>query len=899
MSKILVGGISPESEVLLHSYLDMYLPDVEIEPLKAAGIKGKMKNQASKPDVMMVILDTTLYSACEGFCDDVLSLPKVHKYINDDGLKEYLISKFGKLEIETGTIPPDRLMGLSDSTDVDFGDMKSISDSKEESIDSSSEIANLRDKLAQSELLVRNLTLQLEEANDNNDLSDFVKRIKELECQLEEKEKELSENSGSVMSDEDLKKVVKAEEILGKYDKVVEELKEYKENSANSDFRYNQLKEEAEILRGTVSQLTKERDNLKEDYKQLEVMSEAKDNSIDNLSSKLDDVNAQLEGKTAELELLQQSISSSGKVADVLNDELEYTRRELDDLKSSLLEKEVEVGNLQESIDVKEAEISDLRGTLDSEIEFKKSLTEKLDLSDKEKEELNSKITSLTSQLDELQTSLNEKVNEINSLNDKVNELNDGGAASEKEVEDLTDKLALLEIELNGKEINLKSARDEIVLLKEELSVKNSALDDSLIEKSSLVEKIADVEDKLNEKDSEIEQLKELNSSIQDDLTGVKDELENANSMIAEKVKLLNQTEEKYTSLEQEHLELSSKVEDLEQLLEEGSGDKTIIERLESELLEEKRKSTRLSSELEVMKKSEDTGRVAELRAEISQLKTENVKLQKHGISQEKFDSISNDLFKCKDRISNLEADLAEKIDLITELNSSIFNKMSYVSAPKLACDIDLDISVNLNGNNRFYCFASGSLESNNSVYRAIRKTIAEEKDKRFLIIDLVTDSCIDRELGVQQVNSPINWLNGSSSFKDFIASTKYNNAKCLSTGFSFINDLYLLQVDWEKRLSELVNYGDIIILNIGCLNNTVTKVLYNTFSSLMQTKVIVKATPINLRTLILSMTGLKKSDKTMIYCTGYDEALSKPMYQRLTQKYPAEILSDKDILKL
>lgn len=336
----------------------------------------------------------------------------------------------------------------------------------------------------------------------------------------------------------------------------------------------------------------------------------------------------------------------------------------------------------------------------------------------------------------------------------------------------------------------------------------------------------------------------------------------------------------------------------LQDSLESSKGEKTSINQLEDKLLEEKRKVTKLSSELEVLKKSNNSSITTELREEISKLKSENEKYKKEGVSSDEVKSLKKELEKSELEISNLKSDLTEQVELINELNDSVFLKMAYIASPKLACDISLDVSLDLT-KSRSFCIASGSLESNLLTYQMIKKTVKANPNTRFLVVDLVTDSCIDRELGVQKINSPINWLNGSSDFKEFLAPTKYNNVKCLSTGFAFLNDLYLLQVDWQKRISEIQGFGDVVIFNIGCLNNTVTKVLYNTFSSIMRTNVVVKATPINLRTLILSMTGLKKSDNTLVCCVGFDEALSKPMYQKLTQKYKATILKETDILKL
>mgnify|MGYP004682862971 CR=1 FL=1 len=64
--KVFVGNISPEGEHILTTYLNVFMPDAVIEPLKPAGIKGKMKNHATRQDVALVILDESLYQSCVG-----------------------------------------------------------------------------------------------------------------------------------------------------------------------------------------------------------------------------------------------------------------------------------------------------------------------------------------------------------------------------------------------------------------------------------------------------------------------------------------------------------------------------------------------------------------------------------------------------------------------------------------------------------------------------------------------------------------------------------------------------------------------------------------------------------------------------------------------------------------
>ena len=64
-----------------------------------------------------------------------------------------------------------------------------------------------------------------------------------------------------------------------------------------------------------------------------------------------------------------------------------------------------------------------------------------------------------------------------------------------------------------------------------------------------------------------------------------------------------------------------------------------------------------------------------------------------------------------------------------------------------------------------------------------------------------------------------------------------------------------------------------------------------------MKTYVIVKATPINLRTVILALAGLTISKKVEVECVDYDEKSSKPVYLKLAQKFSAKILQGDDVL--
>ena len=169
MSKVLVGEVSPTGESLIRSYLDKYMPDVEIVPLKMVGYRGQIKLHGGDSDVIMIILGESMYSNCQGIADDVLKQSNVHKYIDDAGLKQFLIANFGEsLDADDGVLNSDEVnFSVAPTTDV---------------VEDSETIQNLRDELIQKENMIDSLSKQLQaSASTPDDIKEFVTKIRSLE----------------------------------------------------------------------------------------------------------------------------------------------------------------------------------------------------------------------------------------------------------------------------------------------------------------------------------------------------------------------------------------------------------------------------------------------------------------------------------------------------------------------------------------------------------------------------------------------------------------------------------------------------------------------------------------------------------------------------------------------
>ena len=912
MSRVLVGGITPEGENLLTQYLNAFAPDTEIVPLKSVGLVTKLNNQGIRPEVLLIIIDETLYQNCKERCEKVLNMPKVHKYVNDDGLKQFLISKFGKLDgvSSSGVLPPDKLMEsnlvssvVEEEDNLSVGNMEQSNEVLTQ--EAEAQITELKDKLAQSEMLVRNLTQQLQENNSEDEIAAFVSRIKELEKTIEAKNDEIRELQSNASNDTEAQR--KAEEAIAKKEELKEKLKAEQENFSALEFEKNKIASDLEVAQREVEE-------LKQKIADYESQVEALTGQVEELTSQVAVLQSQgsdAEGKIAELTVLQERVKELEGTSDDLalakakaNDlelELNNLKIDYDDLKkkydenaellkrseevvsekiSEIAKRDANLASMNEDnarvdnlVRKQGDEISGLKADLAEKTKELSELKEKLAESEKIREEM---VATHAEELSILQDELNtstDKDDQIASMDSQI-------AGMKSTMEQLNSNISDLKNKLSDKENELIKLRGDLAGEQEKAGVQTEAYDKLLEEKKEYEDKftaseeeLIKVKDALTQKEAEIES---LNTTHASELAEKNDEIDTLNS---------------------EKQKLSNKVDSLQEDLIEAKATNESVSRLESDLLEEKRKSAKLAAEVDVYKKNDNSGKTSELKIENAKLKAELEKA-KNNVDGSEFESLKKELAAERERSASLELDLVSKDEELEEISNSIFSQMANLALPKVAYDFNIEVPSSFKS--KFVCIASGSTESNASVYHQVRRTCMVNPKAHYLIVDLVTDSSVDRDFNIEKVQSPINWLNGAEPFKTFVTNTKFPNVKAMSTALAYLNDLFLLGVDWVKRLEELDGYADVVFINIGCLNNTVSKILFGAFSKVMTTFVITKATPLNLRTVILNLTGFKKvSDNVTVACVNFDSNSSQAMYKRVVQKYKAQILKDSDTLPL
>lgn len=948
--KVFVGNISPEGEHILTTYLSVFMPDAVIEPLKPAGIKGKMKNHAVRQDVALVILDESLYQSCVGVLDNILALPKVHKYVDDDGLNQFLISKFGRLDgvVDTEpTIPPDVLMGedtseskedayIPNNTEIfdkpsttlppdqlvasNTGIVHSIEDDEFDNLsvatDTPSEVESndaiineLKDKLARSDMMVRNLTLQLQDkASDaEDDITAFVARIKELETQLEDAQRQIQSSNSDETDYVSLGKIAKAEQVISQFDDLKAKLR--KANEDKSALEYDKTS-----LSGQVDLLNKQIDEYKNKVAEIEVLKseiDSKNNEITALNTSIAEkeeaytgVVTASESYKAEIEVLQKQITEDKEQLSIL-----------DDTKSELSKKQLEVDNLNTELESKLTEISSLTDKLnasETEIQAKAELLEKkekeineaLDLgsaSDEKISELQTQITSLSQQITELTSSVSERDEKITAYESDISNYKDTINMLEADSEKLSHKdaeISMLQADIEAHNNTIASLNETIERLNNQIVVKDSeinkltsdvemskdssdvsakALDKTIEEKNALEDKLVKTETERLELQTKVEQLEKSIAELNGVVSSKDDELR---SVSTDKDKLENQ------------------VESLQKELSDARADDEVLTKVQEELLEERRKSARLISEIEVLRKTDDSGKTSELRLEIARLKNDLEKANNASADSEELEALKLELAQYKEKCATLEIDVAEKNDQIKGVEDSVFYQMENSALPKVPFDASISAPASVPDN--FILVSGGSAESNASLYSLLRRTCVADATKRIVIVDLVTDSMLDREFGCRQIVSPVSWLNGADSLKNFVASTRFQNVRVLSTSLAYFNDLYLLTVNWQRIIQDLSAMpADYVIINIGCLTSTVPKILFNTLSKCMKTYVVTKATPVNLRTVFLTLRGFTDLSKNVsVECVDYSTN-SANFYKRLTAKFQARILNDGDVLQL
>lgn len=227
------------------------------------------------------------------------------------------------------------------------------------------------------------------------------------------------------------------------------------------------------------------------------------------------------------------------------------------------------------------------------------------------------------------------------------------------------------------------------------------------------------------------------------------------------------------------------------------------------------------------------------------------------------------ELRSAREETSSLAATF-EDMDKVSEFKNSIFGKIQNSALPKSAPPaIDLGSA---KYKNIMFMFA-GNQESTIDVYKRLQMISGSfgRNNMKGLIIDLSQESNFDYEF-LTAVKPSTAWFeNGGSLSKHIVAAPKSPNTSLMSGGGGeFLNESYLLTIDWAKRLDELNRSGYKVIIYLGNIGSLVGRSLYQTLAGRGRTKIYAKGSISSVRFLYSNLKSFGKKPSTSVQIYDY-----------------------------
>lgn len=462
-------------------------------------------------------------------------------------------------------------------------------------------------------------------------------------------------------------------------------------------------------------------------------------------------------------------------------------------------------------------EVLDLKSLLESEKRKKANLDDRVGSLIRTKKEYEIKLDGMQKELDEVTVERNELRVDISRQNNVIRTN--------------SNKLEELKSEKKTIEKKLEVLSSEIVSLKDELSEKSSEVDNL---RADLRTKSDEITGYLRELDglrkyeglgSELKASKVTIENLRTDLSSLRDE---NNSM---------------------RKESSNKDRTISQLTKNNERSLEEIETLKANI-----------SELKERVKSDDNS--------ISLLNQEKLKLHSEVDTLKRASGSSDSTESFMVEIQNLQ-------NRISELSSSVFSIIGSHALP------NKPVGCNMLGGTRNYKsikFAfSGSTESRRGTYRQLqREIISSGSNMKYLFVDAVSEPYSDYVFSIKRPKAGVEWFSRGGSLSGYLSDTSMDNLKVLMLGLKYVNDSYLLCVDWVKRLRELNESGYNVVLYCGDISNTIGRVLHESFASYGVASIYTVGTVVSMRALYSNLGGIPNSKDSDIRIFDYNKAAQR-----------------------
>ena len=442
---------------------------------------------------------------------------------------------------------------------------------------------------------------------------------------------------------------------------------------------------------------------------------------------------------------------------------------------------------------------------IDSEVEQKESVSKEAydSLSEQNKELLGS--------LMDLQSDLSNANGRIKELEREISEGSISDSKLAKNYEMVRKELSDLQNTYTQQSALLEKKESRIKVLTEKLDEEREQRQSSDNTINNLSETIADLRSELSDKKAENNTKEREISRLYKEVTASK-EKEISSDMLEEKNNIIDQLKSELSQLTSENAEYQKTTSNMETII---NNQKVSIAKLEGDV-----KNLKDDIEGKDAKIAELSNNVSELNVSLVDAKTkiEFYEKENSGVENEssiEYTKVKKELIKIKD---------------------SIFYKLSEESSENSHLR-KVNLLPEMSANDKFkniYFIYSGSTESTPGTYKEAYTFISPviKKGTNILLLDLCSDTFLDKYIGgVTKVASGSEWFKKGGNIQKYLLPTSHSNVKILGVGVSYINEAFLLNVDWNSRFKELERSGYTIFVFCGCISNMFGRIFHLSFA--------------------------------------------------------------------
>lgn len=786
-----------------------------------------------------------------------------------------------------------------------------------------------------------------EKAVADHDISSLRKQVSELTLQIDTLQKEIEGYKADILDKED--------EIRRIRDKVVEsgdtgievarltaeladsrhEIESLKSQVANGDQDGDRVVE----LSGQLKAAIADRDKIKIDLEASTERINTLTSSITDLRTSCQEKETQIGSLDAEKKELSGQLATLTSQLNAMQTELDKSRTEVTRLltnsEASSKDIEKQFADYQETIRTLTAEnqtsadklrelsteLATTRGQLQTSLDQQSSEKQ---LHDEALNSANTQVNALRSDLESKTAQLRESETQLASIRSRLDSANADAKKSDLRIQSLERELTTLRNDATFKDSQLNMKTQEVELINESLTNQKAAferINESLLEARKELQAKAKEIQELTYQVQTTQDEAQINSGAYDRLLSEKNNLD---ARIVDLERSLETSKGTVSSLEERLTAMTSKFERVSNEKMSIEADKrkldTEIQTIRADYVEMQTKTLELEATQEALANTRrelakantectslrsqlESSTLSGLNSENMALKSELEKLRKQVVDTSALEASKNEVLQLRSRVNDLESQNAA-LQVRTTSGGAMGSLFAGGGDIIIKGVYNQTLRTQLQGNySNFKLFLSGSADSTRVLYETLTRACAASH-KRILILDITTDSSVDAAFGIKSAPPPVDWLCGTADFRSYLTTTRFQNVNVITTALAYVNKLYFAKVDWAARLADLNGFADLCIIILDGLGDYITKAMYNTFSKVMESYVIVHSTPTNMRAAYMALLGTTGYRETLaqVVCVKYNNnnaMLQNLLNLMLKNSMKARAMLDTEVLTL